>query len=85
MLVLYYNKCNVHTTSDSLYFQQFEHLDLCNTLWCAQASEPMLCKTKRGPPLPGTECGHNKVSSSNVQICKAVVKDKEYAFNLETF
>ncbi|KAL8571348.1 hypothetical protein ACOMHN_064481 [Nucella lapillus] len=31
--------------------------DQCQTLWCSHASRPHLCRTKRGPPAPGTPCG----------------------------
>ncbi|XP_013383070.1 A disintegrin and metalloproteinase with thrombospondin motifs 3 isoform X2 [Lingula anatina] len=34
----------------------FHHVDPCQYLWCATHDNPLLCKTKKGPPLPGTEC-----------------------------
>ncbi|CAH1794399.1 unnamed protein product [Owenia fusiformis] len=35
----------------------FPDMDPCETLWCSEVKNKYLCKTKRGPPLPGTECG----------------------------
>ncbi len=45
-----------------LYFAQFRTVDPCENLWCSTRDTPLLCKTKRGPPLPGTECKPGKVS-----------------------
>ncbi|KAL8625251.1 hypothetical protein ACOMHN_030009 [Nucella lapillus] len=33
--------------------------DACNVLWCTDPSSPYLCRTKRGPPVPGTNCGYS--------------------------
>ncbi|KAJ9581389.1 hypothetical protein L9F63_023435, partial [Diploptera punctata] len=33
--------------------------DPCSHLWCGHYSAPLVCKTKKGPPLEGTECGIN--------------------------
>ncbi|XP_023715341.1 A disintegrin and metalloproteinase with thrombospondin motifs 3 isoform X2 [Cryptotermes secundus] len=33
--------------------------DPCSHLWCGHVSAPLVCKTKKGPPLEGTECGVN--------------------------
>ncbi|KDR15277.1 A disintegrin and metalloproteinase with thrombospondin motifs 3 [Zootermopsis nevadensis] len=33
--------------------------DPCSHLWCSHFSAPLVCKTKKGPPLEGTECGVN--------------------------
>jgi hypothetical protein len=30
--------------------------DQCSTLWCSTPANPQFCKTKRQPPLDGTEC-----------------------------
>lgn len=32
--------------------------DTCNMLWCSERVTPHLCRTKRGPPLPGSNCGY---------------------------
>ncbi|XP_044095634.1 A disintegrin and metalloproteinase with thrombospondin motifs 14 isoform X1 [Neovison vison] len=34
-------------------FQTFEP---CKQLWCSRPDNPYFCKTKKGPPLDGTEC-----------------------------
>ncbi|XP_069685429.1 A disintegrin and metalloproteinase with thrombospondin motifs 1-like [Periplaneta americana] len=33
--------------------------DPCSHLWCGHYTAPLVCKTKKGPPLEGTECGVN--------------------------
>ncbi|XP_076458373.1 A disintegrin and metalloproteinase with thrombospondin motifs 2-like isoform X1 [Babylonia areolata] len=33
--------------------------DACNVLWCSDSSSPYLCRTKRGPPMPGSNCGYS--------------------------
>ncbi|XP_071455344.1 A disintegrin and metalloproteinase with thrombospondin motifs 2-like [Hetaerina americana] len=38
----------------------FELPDPCTHLWCSHHSSPLVCKTKKGPPLEGTECGYEK-------------------------
>ncbi|XP_067671402.1 A disintegrin and metalloproteinase with thrombospondin motifs 3-like isoform X2 [Haliotis asinina] len=40
-------------------FLQF-YSDSCNMLWCGDYRRPHLCRTKRGPPAPGTPCGRDK-------------------------
>nr|CAB3219998.1 A disintegrin and metalloproteinase with thrombospondin motifs 3 [Phallusia mammillata] len=37
----------------------FPNVDFCKTLWCSHADNPHFCKTKKGPPVDGTECGDN--------------------------
>ncbi|XP_043576427.1 A disintegrin and metalloproteinase with thrombospondin motifs 3-like isoform X1 [Chiloscyllium plagiosum] len=32
----------------------------CKQLWCSHPDNPFFCKTKKGPPLDGTECGPGK-------------------------
>ncbi len=31
--------------------------DPCTHLWCSHQQSPDICKTKKGPPMDGTECG----------------------------
>ncbi|XP_060523804.1 A disintegrin and metalloproteinase with thrombospondin motifs 2-like isoform X2 [Cylas formicarius] len=38
----------------------FDIIEPCSHLWCGHASSPLVCKTKKGPPLEGTECGFGK-------------------------
>ena len=41
---------------------QFRTFDPCKQLWCSHPDNPYFCKTKKGPPLDGTECSPGKVS-----------------------
>ncbi|XP_076462921.1 A disintegrin and metalloproteinase with thrombospondin motifs 2-like [Babylonia areolata] len=34
--------------------------DQCHMLWCSDRSSPHHCRTKRGPPAPGTSCGRDR-------------------------
>ncbi|KAG5878130.1 hypothetical protein JTB14_017219 [Gonioctena quinquepunctata] len=38
----------------------FEIIEPCSHLWCGHQDTPLVCKTKKGPPLEGTECGFGK-------------------------
>uniref|UniRef100_H3ASK2 ADAM metallopeptidase with thrombospondin type 1 motif 3 n=1 Tax=Latimeria chalumnae TaxID=7897 RepID=H3ASK2_LATCH len=38
----------------------FRTFDPCKQLWCSHPDNPYFCKTKKGPPLDGTECLHGK-------------------------
>ncbi|KAL1771533.1 A disintegrin and metalloproteinase with thrombospondin motifs 14 isoform X2 [Sigmodon hispidus] len=40
-----------------LAFRTFEP---CKQLWCSHPDNPYFCKTKKGPPLDGTECAPGK-------------------------
>lgn len=40
---------------------QFRTFDPCKQLWCSHPDNPYFCKTKKGPPLDGTECSSGKV------------------------
>lgn len=40
---------------------QFRTFDPCKQLWCSHPDNPYFCKTKKGPPLDGTECSPGKV------------------------
>ena len=34
--------------------------DPCTHLWCSNVSSPDVCKTKKGPPMDGTDCGKDR-------------------------
>ncbi|XP_010182017.1 PREDICTED: A disintegrin and metalloproteinase with thrombospondin motifs 14, partial [Mesitornis unicolor] len=38
----------------------FRTFDPCKQLWCSHPDNPYFCKTKKGPPLDGTECSLGK-------------------------
>ncbi|XP_019875502.2 A disintegrin and metalloproteinase with thrombospondin motifs 2 [Aethina tumida] len=38
----------------------FDIVEPCYHLWCGHSKSPLVCKTKKGPPLEGTECGFGK-------------------------
>ncbi|XP_053317615.1 A disintegrin and metalloproteinase with thrombospondin motifs 3 [Spea bombifrons] len=38
----------------------FRSFDPCKQLWCSHPDNPYFCKTKKGPPLDGTECAPGK-------------------------
>uniref|UniRef100_A0A4W3I345 ADAM metallopeptidase with thrombospondin type 1 motif, 3 n=1 Tax=Callorhinchus milii TaxID=7868 RepID=A0A4W3I345_CALMI len=38
----------------------FSTFDPCKQLWCSHPDNPYFCKTKKGPPLDGTECDPGK-------------------------
>ncbi|XP_051897412.1 LOW QUALITY PROTEIN: A disintegrin and metalloproteinase with thrombospondin motifs 14-like [Pristis pectinata] len=38
----------------------FRTFDSCKQLWCSHPDNPYFCKTKKGPPLDGTECAPGK-------------------------
>ncbi|XP_061623072.1 A disintegrin and metalloproteinase with thrombospondin motifs 3 isoform X3 [Phyllopteryx taeniolatus] len=38
----------------------FRTFDPCKQLWCSHPDNPYFCKTKKGPPLDGTECATGK-------------------------
>ncbi|KAK5650098.1 hypothetical protein RI129_001127 [Pyrocoelia pectoralis] len=40
--------------------RSFDIIEPCSHLWCGHVSSPLVCKTKKGPPLEGTECGFDK-------------------------
>lgn len=49
--------------ASGFFFVQFEQ-DSCNMLWCSERKTPHMCRTKRGPPLPGSSCGHYRVGNT---------------------
>ncbi|CAH2276711.1 A disintegrin and metallo ase with thrombospondin motifs 2 [Pelobates cultripes] len=38
----------------------FRTFDPCKQLWCSHPDNPYFCKTKKGPPLDGTMCAHER-------------------------
>ncbi|XP_004680859.1 PREDICTED: A disintegrin and metalloproteinase with thrombospondin motifs 14 isoform X1 [Condylura cristata] len=38
----------------------FRTFEPCKQLWCSHPDNPYFCKTKKGPPLDGTECAPGK-------------------------
>ncbi|XP_065128871.2 A disintegrin and metalloproteinase with thrombospondin motifs 14 isoform X2 [Paramisgurnus dabryanus] len=38
----------------------FRTFDPCKQLWCSHPDNQYFCKTKKGPPVDGTECAHGK-------------------------
>ncbi|XP_076243278.1 A disintegrin and metalloproteinase with thrombospondin motifs 3 [Calliopsis andreniformis] len=40
--------------------KSFEVVEPCSHLWCGNSNISQSCKTKKGPPLEGTECGVSK-------------------------
>ncbi|KAJ0067783.1 hypothetical protein NL108_010457 [Boleophthalmus pectinirostris] len=47
----------------------FRTFDPCKQLWCSHPDNPYFCKTKKGPPLDGTECAPGKVSEMLPSWC----------------
>lgn len=45
---------------------QFTTFEPCKQLWCSHPDNPYFCKTKKGPPLDGTECAPGKVPAAGV-------------------
>lgn len=48
-------------TKNPLIFLQFRTYDPCKQLWCSHPDNQYFCKTKKGPPVDGTECAPGKV------------------------
>ncbi|RUS82579.1 hypothetical protein EGW08_009653, partial [Elysia chlorotica] len=44
------------------YFRMCPHIysDPCHTLWCSASSQRYMCRTKRGPPMTGSQCGYQR-------------------------
>uniref|UniRef100_A0A6P7GS57 A disintegrin and metalloproteinase with thrombospondin motifs 14-like n=1 Tax=Diabrotica virgifera virgifera TaxID=50390 RepID=A0A6P7GS57_DIAVI len=55
----------------------FEIIEPCTHLWCGHEKTPLVCKTKKGPPLEGTECGFvgifSRASSGSDEVFKPVL------------
>lgn len=63
-----------NTWLSSFFVFQFRTFDPCKQLWCSHPDNPYFCKTKKGPPLDGTECAPGKVSS----ILHVVLRGQKY-------
>ena len=46
--------CNTGWKLESIVKLQLN--DPCTHLWCSNVSSPEVCKTKKGPPMDGTDC-----------------------------
>lgn len=49
--------------------------DPCLHLWCSNKTAPLLCKTKKGPPLEGTPCGKGKWCAQG--FCQPINRKKK--------
>lgn len=50
--------------------RSFEIVEPCSHLWCGHKDSPLVCKTKKGPPLEGTECDFGKVNAIKISLVK---------------
>ena len=57
-----YKSFHLYFTESLVFLFQFRTFDPCKQLWCSHPDNPYFCKTKKGPPLDGTECAAGKVS-----------------------
>ncbi|XP_059156833.1 A disintegrin and metalloproteinase with thrombospondin motifs 2-like [Physella acuta] len=48
--------------------------DPCNMLWCSHQTQPLYCRTKRGPPIAGSVCGTDRECRN--ESCQYVGKEK---------
>ncbi|TRY58209.1 hypothetical protein DNTS_008554 [Danionella cerebrum] len=46
----------------------FRTYDPCKQLWCSHPDNQYFCKTKKGPPVDGTECAPGKVRNLKILI-----------------
>ncbi|XP_066156284.1 A disintegrin and metalloproteinase with thrombospondin motifs 3-like [Euwallacea fornicatus] len=53
-------QCRMEFGDGYLMCRAFDIIEPCSHLWCGHIDCPMVCKTKKGPPLEGTECGFGK-------------------------
>ncbi|KAL1491581.1 hypothetical protein ABEB36_012156 [Hypothenemus hampei] len=53
-------QCRVEFGDGYLMCRAFDIIEPCSHLWCGHKDYPLVCKTKKGPPLEGTECGFGK-------------------------
>ncbi|XP_018568687.1 A disintegrin and metalloproteinase with thrombospondin motifs 3 [Anoplophora glabripennis] len=53
-------QCRMEFGNGYTMCRAFEIVDPCSHLWCGHERAPLVCKTKKGPPLEGTECGFSK-------------------------
>lgn len=56
-----------------VFLLQFRTFDPCKQLWCSHPDNPYFCKTKKGPPLDGTECAPGKVRLQTIFFFVVVV------------
>ena len=55
------DQCRMEFDRGFSFCRSFQLADPCEHLWCAHYDTPLLCKTKKGPPMDGTACGPEKV------------------------
>ena len=55
------DQCRMEFDRGFSFCRSFQLADPCEHLWCAHSDTPLLCKTKKGPPMDGTACGPDKV------------------------
>ena len=55
------DQCRMEFDRGYSFCRSFQLPDPCEHLWCAHQDTPLLCKTKKGPPMDGTACGKEKV------------------------
>lgn len=53
-------QCRMEFGEGFLLCRAFDIIEPCSHLWCGHEKSPLVCKTKKGPPLEGTECGSDK-------------------------
>nr|XP_023012817.1 A disintegrin and metalloproteinase with thrombospondin motifs 2-like [Leptinotarsa decemlineata] len=53
-------QCRMEFGDGYFMCRAFEIIEPCSHLWCGHQNTPLVCKTKKGPPLEGTECGFGK-------------------------
>nr|XP_022919274.1 A disintegrin and metalloproteinase with thrombospondin motifs 2-like [Onthophagus taurus] len=53
-------QCRVEFGDGYSLCRSFDIVEVCSHLWCAKDDSPSSCRTKRAPPLEGTDCGFNK-------------------------
>lgn len=53
-------QCRMEFGDGFLMCRAFDIIEPCAHLWCGHKDSPLVCKTKKGPPLEGTECGFGK-------------------------
>ena len=56
------DQCRMEFDRGYSFCRSFQLADPCEHLWCAHSDTPLLCKTKKGPPMDGTACGKEKVT-----------------------
>ena len=57
------DQCRQEFGSGFQLCRAFGNADPCKYLWCSSYEKPLLCTTKRGTPLPGTDCGQDMVGN----------------------